>query len=241
MTEHEHSNHQEHAHAGHAEHAQSPIAKMTPLLTQMREFKFSFKKQTTKNELGEEVKRPPVTLSLPIPTLDGLIEGISSSEKIQQFVLDLVEEAIKEQAKSQIADEDKPVNTQSELDLTKLSLEFVASMPKSERRGSAISKEALEAWGADYIQVMTPLNLPRSADIKEAGERATRAAKLCIGKFNACRGDKKVLKFLKEQLATWAQHTTETALEENAEIYQYLEERVSALLNKDDVNQLEAL
>ena len=103
-----------------------------------REFKFSFKKQTIKDELGIEQKRPPVTLTVPIPTFEGLVDIISKDQKAVQFILDLAEEAIKDQIRVQLSDEDKPVNRQEDLDLWKLSISFIAKMPKSERSGCGI-------------------------------------------------------------------------------------------------------
>lgn len=231
----QHTN-QEHAtHAAHAAHVATGAAianTPAPPLALDREFKFSFKKQKIMDDtLGMEVKRPPVTLNVPIPTFEGLVEALMSGDKVSQFVLDLVEEAIKDQVRSQLSDTDRPVMRQSELDTSKLTLSYIANMPKSERTGGGISKETWDEFEKDYIETMGP--------IRGSVDKAAKAAKLFTGRYAQCRTEKNVLKFLQEQLATWSQNSAQ--VEEFADVFKYLDDRATDLINKDDPDHLASL
>lgn len=186
-----------------------------------REFRFSFKKQTIEDESGKQVKRPAIVLNIPVPTLDGLLESMSDP-KVTSFILDLVENAIQAQVKTQLGDDTRPVMRQEDLRIEELNLGYLANMTKAERAGGGISKEDWEAFAFDYIEVMAPLR---------DQEKAERAAKLLVGRFNTCKTDKPVLKFLQEQLAIWAQHTKN--LEDHQDIFVYLDNRASSLRNMD--------
>jgi len=204
---------------------------ITAAQTSTKEWKFSFKKQQINNDVGQPVKRPPVTLTVPVPTFDGLIRSFTN-EKVQNYIMDLVEEAIKDRVRVQLSDDEKPVNRQDDLDLSKLTLEYIADLPKTERTGSAISKEDWEAWSANYIQVMSP---------KRGADKATTAAKTFMAKFAPAKGKSEVIKFLQEQLQTWASETDGDSLENFSEIYTYLDARAAAMLKADSMVSLDNL
>lgn len=204
-----------------------------------KEFKFSFKKQKVKNEKGEEVARPPVTLTVPVPSYNGFVDAFLNDPKVAPYILELVEDQIKDQIRVQLTDEVKPVNSQGELDLSKLTLSFIASMPKYERAGTNISKETWEEWEKDYTAVMVPLR--EEAGDQDATARIGRQLKLFTSKFNLVRTDKAVINFLQGQLGIWATKTNPTQLDEFGELFRFLDERASALLNKQDQTSLAAL
>jgi hypothetical protein len=218
----------EHTHTAH-----SATSHLPPMLTVMKETKFTFKKQVAKDELGQEVKRPPVVVNLPIPTFPGLLQHMEDA-KVQQFILDLVEGAIVDQAKAQISpgEGEKEVSTQEELDLSKLDLTFIANMPKAERQGGGIPKEQWEAWSADYVQVIT-------STTDKGPDKATKAATIMANRFAAVKTEKAILKFLKDQLNYWASKTAN--LEDFQDVYQFLENKVNTLMNKDSAELLASL
>lgn len=223
-------------HAGHAleEEARklAESAKKAPPITIEKEFKFSFKKKTV-DDLGMETKRAPVILTVPIPTYDGLINELIEDKtgKVAPFVLELVEEAIKDQIRTQLTDEEKPVNRQEDLDLSKLTLSWIANLPKGER-GGGITKDTWTEWEKDYIDTMVPLR----ANDPKATEKVTKAAKLFTARLNPCRTDKPVLKFLREQLSQWASNTSNA--DEYAEVFSYLDNKATELMNRDNTSQL---
>jgi hypothetical protein len=231
MSEHNH-NHPQHASEQHNGHVPVTVSatvgeEVNVPSFSLREFKFTFKKQKVTNEEGVEVKRPPVVLLVPIPTWEGLVDAMSSDAKVAAFVLDLCEEAIKDQVREQLGDNERPVNSQAELDTTKLSLSYIANLPKSERTGGGISKDTWVEWEKDYVEVMKELR---------GEEKAARAGKLFVGRFSQVKTDKQALKFLREQLQIWAERTTNA--EDFVEVYSYLDNRANDLLTKDNVSQL---
>lgn len=200
-----------------------------------KEFKFSFKQQTVTDEItGEEKKRPPVIVTVPVPTIDGLIESLRNP-KVVSFVLDLIEEGIKDQVREQLSDAEKPVNRQEDLDLSKLTLEYISSLTKTARTGGGIAKDVWEGWEKDYIEVM----VVQRANDKNPLERVTKAAKIFVAKLLPVKTDKNALRFLRDQLAIWASNSSN--LEDFQDVYRYLDERATDLINKDAVNLLEAL
>ena len=261
-TTHNHEHHEHHEHHGQEHHPVTAVAPVTPEdssqvinassgtsaetaadltakltatppLIRTGEYRFYFKKPMKGASVAEGTepeKRPAVTLSLPIPTWDGLATMLTTNEKVVQYVLDMVEEAIKDQAREQLTDSIKPVMRQDELDLSKLSLEYIASMPKSERQGGGIAKEVWEEFSKDYIAVMTP---ERGAD------KSAKAAQLFLQRFNTVKTEKAVITALRDLLATWVRKTQNA--EDFQEVYTYLDNRASLLLERDSAALLSAI
>lgn len=198
----------------------APLAVMTPV-------KFGFRSDDVGN------KRQTVTLNLPFMTADGLVAAASDPTMKQlNLILDLCNDAIKSAARDQVNDEKKPVNSQDELDLSKLTFEAIANMPKSERTGGGIAKEVWEDLAKDYIAIMPGLT---GKDV----DKVTNAAKIIISKFQPARDKKPVLTYLKEQLALWYSKTSKQ--EDFQEAYAFLAEKVDALLAVDEATLLQNL
>lgn len=216
-------------HVAHSHDTKQVHAEGAPVIIE-RDFKFSFKKQVVMDDkTGTEVKRPPVTLTLPIPTFDGLCKKLTDP-KVASLVLDLVEGLIKDAARVQLSDEEKPVMRQEDLDLKKLDLVFIANQPKSERVSVEISKETWDSFTVDYIMHIGPIRSP---------EKASKHAAVFRAKFGPVSKDKDSIKLLQGCLATWAEKTGQ--LEEFEEVYTYLDNRASVMLNKDNVVLFDAL
>jgi len=228
-----------------------PVGSVVPPNYLPQEVKFGFKQTQVKDDAGNPVtdesgntvktpKRAPVTLQIPFPTFNGLVAAFND-EKVITYVLDLVAEAIKDRVRVQLTDEDKPVLSQEDLDLSQLTLEYIANLPKSERTGGGISKETWADFREDYITTMGPMRA--SADnitLQEGMVKATKAADFFVKRLNTIRGEKPVLKFLRGQLSIWMQES-KVAQEEFAEVYTYLIERADKLLAVDGSNMLAAL
>ena len=220
------------------EHKQSPSAILNNPNLKAPHFrdedvKFSFKKRkTTAEETAagtEPEKRAPVILTLPMLTFDGLVTQLEN-EKVANLILEAANDLIREAARQQVADEEKPVNRQSDLDLQKLTLDFIANLPKGER-GGGISKETWEAFAKDYVTVMqTCTNKPV--------DKLEKAAAIFTKRLTPVQSEKPVLKFLQEQLSLWAAHTTD---EELTEVFTFLDTKITTLLSKDSTALLEAL
>lgn len=188
------------------------------------EAKFHFRK--VKDELGVETKRPTVNLTLPMPTVDGILAALKD-EKQRDFVLETLGSAIIEGARQQVNDDAKPVNKQEELDVSKLTLSHLANVPKAERRGGGIQKAVWEAFEKDYIAVM-----PSVASKTE--EQVTKAAKIFVAKLQPAKTNKPVIKLLMDQLDLWYASTAAESQEEYMDIYEFLKEKGDTFLNLTD-------
>jgi len=227
-----HPEHQE-EHPVHGKHAEHIVSRLQREHVKMEDELFSFRKK--KDEVtGEETKRPSFKLKLPIPTIDGIVEALGNAEygaKVGELLVSLVRDEVKSQARVQVDDETKPVNEQKDLDLSTLTLEYIASLPPKERGGQKIAEEAWTAFRQDYMAIM-PGVMGKDANVVENG------LKLFEKKYNPCKTDKKVLGRLKEFLNLYVTHTKS---EEVVPVVEYLSERVETLLNAEAPNLLETL
>ena len=195
-----------------------------------KEFNFTFR--SFKNEIGDTVKRAAVKLELPVLTVDGLINAIQDQKQLD-FILDVLADVIKAAARTQVDDETSPVNDQAALDLSKLTLEYIANQPKAERTGGGISQELWAAWGVDYVSTM----LAASPDAKE--EHVKNALNIFLKRYAPVKMNKPVLKKLRERLAVYATETK--ALDDFVEVVDYLDKRAETLINADDSALLDNL
>ena len=180
--------------------------------------KFNFRKD---KELG--TKRPSVELAIPIPTVDGIVEILKAGGNALQLLKDALFDVIYAQARDQV-DTNEGI-TQGTLDLSKLSWDYIANLPKAERAGTGIPKEVWEDFGKDYLEVM-PAVTGKSA------EQIANASKLLVGKLVACKSNKKIITFLREQVALWFANTPNA--ENFADVYQFLDKKAETLLLADD-------
>lgn len=192
----------------------------------VKEVKFHFKK--AKNELGEETKRPTVELSLPVPSIEGIVAILESgNQKAQELLLDAVAEVVYARARD-IVNEREDINQQN-FPMEELAWEKIASLPKAERRGGGISKETWEKFGADYLEVMPAVT-------GKDKEKIETAVKILLGKFNTVKTNKPVLKLLKEQLALYISSSPNA--EEFVDCVEFLNNKADSLINMDEASLL---
>lgn len=187
--------------------------------------KFSFKK----DELGN--KRDTVELQLPKPTYDGILNALED-EKQTQYIIDCVYWDQVSQAKVQVGDEKSPVNKQEELDISKLTIEAIANLPPSERKGAGISKETWKSFADDYVAIMPALQ-------GKSVENVTNAAKIFVARMQPCKTNKPVLSRLKDYLNLYFQKTS--LQEDMMEVYTFLNEKIETFLKLDEATLLQNL
>lgn len=207
--------------------AGSPAAALAAINTKQEYIKvarkFHFKKD---KKLG--TKRPTIELLVPKITLEGVINGLGD-EKVRDYILEVLENETYKAVRDQVGDDTKPVNKQEELDSNKVTLAFLANMPKAERTGGGISKETWEDFAADYAEVM-----PGRTSFTT--EQIANAVKIFVGRFQPVKTQKKIIGFLKTQLALWFSNTTNQ--EEFQEVYDFLDQKADALLAADEASLL---
>lgn len=181
-----------------------PETAVVPGTSGVIEQKFNFKSRAIKDNDGKEIartkKHPSITLSLPVPTDETLIGHLAVPESpvarlIREAVYGIVIDAARQQFDEQIEafgeDSDKELSV-NDLDFSKMTLEYIASLPPSQRGGTALTEEDFNAFFADYLTVMV------LATGKE--EKKINAAIDLYKKPTKVRNNKPILGVLVEQL-----------------------------------------
>lgn len=207
-------------------------------LVDIRETNFSFR--TMKNEVKDaetgaksiiETKRPTVSIPVPVPSLEGIVEILSQGPGKQvDLLIEAVTAVILEQAREYI-NEHEEVNSDN-FPYEMLSWDTIANLPKAERRGGGISKELWEDFAKDYVEIMPSITGKKKESVE-------MAAKVFVAKFAGATTNKPVLKLLQQQLAMYASNTTQG--EALAPCIEFLMNKVEKLLNTDETNLLLAL
>lgn len=189
---------------------------------------FTFRKQ--KDDSGIETKRAPLTVPLPIPTINGVLAIIEGGGKGLELLREAVTNIINAQARDLIT-QDESLNA-SNFPYEQLDWDFIANMPKATRKGGGIPKEIWEGFGKDYIEVMPDAT-------SKSVEQVTTAAKLFTAKLQPVKTNKKVLAVLQDQLGIYAEATPN--LEDYAECVEFLVGKISDLMETSENALLDAL
>lgn len=181
-------------------------------------------------------RRAPVTLEVPLPTINGIISALTEGHedtalKVQEWVTSLVRDAVRSAVRQQISDEEKPVNTQTELDLDRISVAFIACLPIAERTGGGISKEVWESFGKDYSATMIEQGMEPS--------RVARAVDMLLSKFVKCKTNKGALQILSDYLDVYIVKTQQA--DDYADCFSFLKAKAKTLMEADDRSLVEAL
>lgn len=209
--------------------------------TNAAEFAFFFRTEKVRDDNGNVIgngrKHPEVKALLPVPTSADLINLLQQAGKEAELIHDAIRDYISSAAKNQIADwrEAQPADatfTATNFNLDGLTLTAIATMPKSDRKSSAISDEDWTAFLDDYHQTM----------VTKVGYEEKRT-KLAMAHFkvrlNRIKNDKQAVKKLVDLLNIWASKTD--ALEDHVACYEDLTKRADKFLKAEEKNFSEAL
>lgn len=190
-------------------------------MAQVIENKFNFKGRVIKdengNELGRAKKQDSVTAQLSIPDAGEVVDLIVAGGAVATLILAAVKDVIVAAARDQFdeiiesfgLDDSKQVSADM-LDHSKLTLEYVASIPPSSRGSSALSDDDWAQFFADYKSVML------AATGKE--EKKIDAHINYFKKPQLIKNNKPVLGLLIDQLDLYAASTAN--IEDNAAAYE---------------------
>lgn len=176
---------------------------------------FNFKLQRDK-ESGIEIKREAVELALPFPSIEGIVSILEAGGKQLDLLMDAVESVIIATSRDIIV-ENTTINAKN-FPIDRVSWEYIANLPKAQRRGGGIPKETWEDFAQDYVSVMPGVT-------GKTVEQVTNAAKILQNKLQQVKTNEPVLKLLIEQLAIYS---------ENSANIQEFQDCVEFLLNKAD-------
>ena len=188
--------------------------------------KFNFRPD---KELG--TKRAAVELTLLTPTVEGIIHILEQGGKGLELLLDSCANVIIDQARALLNDNDT-ITGDANFPLDKTTWAFISDIPPKERRGGGIPKETWEEFRVDYVAVM-----PTATG--KTPEQIGNAAKLLIGKFQACKTAKPVIALLKDQLTIYVEQSPNA--EQFVECVTFLVDKAETLLNLSEADLLSNL
>lgn len=185
--------------------------------------KFNFRTKETKNELNEVIKtkRESVELQLPMPTLDGLVDLLNKGDsKAIAGLLGIIKDSIIAQARQQVDDDEKI--TQATLDTSKLTMDYIFSLPPSQRASTVPDDSLFKLFEKDYMEVMAAVQAEKTT------AQISTARDLFLKKFTPVKEKPDVITALRGYLALW--YASTTLQEELADLFEYLNKRADALL-----------
>lgn len=187
-----------------------------------REVAYHFKKD---KELG--IKRPTVNLQIPAATPDLVLSILDAGGKELDLLLEVMTDTLINQGRQQVnAKEDI---TQESFNAAEVNWKFIAELPPKERRGGGIPKEDWESFQKDYVEVMPGLT-------GKSLEQVTNAAKLFTARLQPVKTNKLFLTKLQEQLGIW--FTKSPNAEDYQDLYEFLDNKMTEFLKKDDAELL---
>lgn len=200
-------------------------------LIKMTEYKIGFKSVKEVDAEGKPTgvitKRQEFNLNLPLPTFEGLIHALQD-DKQRAYILDVFADQIYDAARSQVNDSPE-MKSQDELDVSLLTLEHIANVPKAERRGGGIQKETWDSFLKNYVEIMPAL-------LEKPVENVQNAGAIFVKRLQPVKTNKPVLTLLKGYLSLWFQHSA--MAEELQDVFKFLDEKIDELLKKDDAELL---
>lgn len=203
--------------------------------TELKEVSFFFRKVITKHtdDAGvvteTESKRPTVNIKLPFPTVDGLIEIISTGGAALELLQEAVANVITTQARELVSESEDI--TEANFPFDKVDWNYIANLPKAERKGGGIAKEVWAAFGEDFTAYLLAAG-------KEE-DKAKRAASLLLDKFTKVKYQKPVIHTLLSAVVDYAAHATNAS--EFTECTEFLVNKADTLLAITDEEQLAGL
>lgn len=177
-------------------------------------FKFNFKKRIIKDEngviLAEVKKKPSVEVALPVLSVQGIMGALQLGGKETELVISAVSDLFYQAARGQfddiienMTDPDGEV-TPAMLDFDKLTLSYIANLPKSARGASAISDDEWNYFYSDYLAVMVAATGKEEKRIQNQIEHFKKPQRI--------KANGKVLEVLVDQLSIYV---TKTAMLED--------------------------
>ena len=181
--------------------------------------RFNFKR-TNDKVTGIETIREPIDLAIPYPSVQGIVNILQDGGKGLELLIEAMENVVNTAARD-ILGEDYKLNA-STFPTDKLSWEFIANMPKAQRRGGGIPKETWEAFGQHYTEVMPELT---GKNI----EQVSNMAKILISKLANIKTHKEALNLVQQQLAIYIESAEDIA--DYVECVEFLLNKADTLLN----------
>jgi hypothetical protein len=214
-----------------------------------RKIKFFYKtidiKDDEGNVIAKDFKHPDVEGVLQVPTKEEIVTSLNSTDtegnptKVAAMLIDWVHELVERAAKAQVLGwrEDQPPKSVfkfTDFDFSKLTLEAISNIPKGQRGAWAPGDDDLKAFNEVYADVM--INKV-SYDEKKVKVHTAHFAKGLM----KMKTDKAALAKMVELLTAFASATSEEAMEEVADTYNWLREKAKRYMEYTPKNFAEGL
>lgn len=141
-------------------------------------YKFNFKSRKITNEAGEEIgrtkKQESVIATLPVPSSEEIINYLSQPDSaVAKLIRDAVSRIVVDAARDQFdevidgfGDDASKSVTAGHLDYDKLTLDFISTIPPSQRGGTALTDDDWKSFFEDYLAVMVQVTGKEEKRIK---------------------------------------------------------------------------
>jgi len=170
-------------------------------------------------------KRPSVSVEYDAPSIEGVVSYLQGDNRaVVDLIMDAVHSVLASHVRS-FVDADLEFSQETLEALVaegKVSLEFIASIPKADR--NVLSKEDLENFAKSYISLMPGITG------KEVS-RIQAAAALYVERFKRAAGDNTVLAILQEQLGVFADNAPAEVLLEHEKVINWAASKLEELLS----------
>lgn len=205
-----------------------------------RACKYFFKTEKIRDEEGKVIgagrKHPDVEAVLPEPTAQEIYDYLNGGGKVSDMIKDAVFDIIFQAGRNQINDwlEKNPEGTftATEFDLDKLTLEYIANLPKGQRGAWSPSDEDLKTFCEDYTMVLINAVQYDPKKVKVHCEQFLKGlAKL--------KNDKVAVQKMKDFLQVYATNTEN--MDDNEQVYGWLIARADKYLAAEEKNFADAL
>jgi hypothetical protein len=205
---------------GSGEVAQQAVAPAMPAGYTALTQKFNFKTRKITDDSGKEIgrtkKHDSINVTMPVPTADTLIGYLATPDSaVAKLLMDAANGIIVDAVRSQFdeliesfGDDDSKTLSVNDIDFSKLSLDYIASIPPSQRGGVALTEEDFNAFFADYLITMVAATGKEEKRIKNQIELFKRPTKV--------KSAKDVLAVLVDQLDVYLANSQ--ALEDTGEV-----------------------
>ena len=185
----------------------------------VKSVKFNFKKSKDK-DTGLETVREALELPIPYPSIEGILAIMEGGGKGLELLVDAVESVITAAARD-IISEDTSINA-TNFPLDKITWEYIANMPKAQRRGGGIPKEVWEEFAQDYVEVMP-------AATGKSVEQVTNMSRILLNKLANIKTHEPALQLVIEQLGIYMENSPN--IEDYKECVEFLVNKADTFLN----------
>lgn len=181
-------------------------------------------------------QRPPFDVYLPQYTWEQILAGVNENSKIRDLVVSLVNELVQTEARGQIINEENPVNSDAELDKTKLTLQHLSTLSTADRASStAIDKDDLAAFVLDYEKYLPTIITGLTTD------QAKLIASAAKQKFSAFKTRPEFLAKLREFLARFADSAPAEVVAKHVEVIEQLDAIADKYLQRPEVDRFASM